>query len=418
MNDLSKTVYQLVEEAAGAAAQGAGAMAGAEEEQIGVALAHIASRLGSEAVTVLAANKEDMSGASGSLSPGGLDRLRLDEIRLASMARQVRALSALPPLEPLVSRRVLDNGLELEERRIPVGVIGANYEARPNVTVDFATQLIKSRNAGVLRTGGASLRTASALMDRVIGPGLEDAGLPPEAIQLVRSPDREAAEALVSLPRAIPLVILRGSGATTAALAHKATEFGVRILAHAEGGGVLYVDAEADTDKALRLIEASLDRLGVCNRLNLLLIDTTLWKTFLPQVLTMFASLGLEASLPPHHHPLGYEWANDAHRDATVTVSRAASPSDAAQIANTETSGLAAGIVTEATEAAAEFVAAYRGTGVFINATTRWLDGFELTAAPETGINVDRVPGPRGPVTYRDLYLRQYLIRGDGSQHR
>ena len=415
---MSLDIRSLVADAAGRASGATRAMARASDEQIAKVLSHAASRLGSEASAVLAANRQDMQDANGALSPGGLDRLRLDEIRLASMARQVRALAALPPLEAQVSHRFLDNGLELEERRIPVGVIGANYEARPNVTVDFATQLVKSRNAGVLRTGGASLGSAIALVDRVISPALEDAGLPAETIQLVRSPDREAAEVLVSLPRAIPLVILRGSGEITARLARLATERGVRTLAHAEGGGVLYVDAQADTGMALRLVEVSLDRLGVCNRLNLLLIDATVWNTFLPQVLTLLASLRIEASLPPHSHPLGYEWANDAGRDATVTVASVAGPEEAAQVANDNTSGLAGAIVTNDPESAEEFTNSYRGTGVFVNATTRWLDGFELTAAPETGINVDRVPGPRGPVTYRDLYLRQYLIRGNGTQHR
>ena len=346
---------------------------------------------------------------------------RSEGLSLTAALRKTLAhdvLAALPPLERVAGRRVLDNGLELEERRIPVGVIGANYEARPNVTVDFATQLVKSRNAGVLRTGGASLRSASALVDRVIGPGLEAAGLKAEAIQLVRTADREAAEALVSLPGRIPLVILRGSGETTARLARLATERGVRTLAHAEGGGVLYVGARADTTMALRLIEASLDRLGVCNRLNLLLIDDMIWDSFLPSVLTLFASLGIDASLPPHAHPLGYEWANDKDRDATVTVARGGAPEAAAILASEQTSGLAAAIVTEDADAASMFIDAYRGTGAFWNASTRWLDGFELTAAPETGINVARVPGPRGPVTYRDLYLRQYVVRGDGTQHR
>ena len=415
---MTEEVYRLVEEAANRARRVTGDMARATDDQIEDALGAIAGRLSSEAAALLAANKEDMDGAQTTLSAGGLDRLRLDEIRLAGIARQVRALAALPPLERTVGRRKLDNGLELEERRVPVGVIGANYEARPNVTIDFATQLVKSRNAGVLRTGGASLRTAAALVDLVIAPGLAEAGLRPEAIQLVRTADRAAAEALVSFPAAIPLVILRGSGETTAALARLAAERGVRTLAHAEGGGVLYVEESADRSMALRLIEASLDRLGVCNRLNLLLIDDMIWDSFLPSVLTLFASLGIDASLPPHSHRLGYEWANDAERDATVTVARGGAPEVAATLASEETSGLAAAIVTDDEDAASMFIDAYRGTGAFWNASTRWLDGFELTAAPETGINVDRVPGPRGPVTYRDLYLRQYVVKGDGTQHR
>jgi glutamate-5-semialdehyde dehydrogenase len=121
-------------------------------------------------------------------------------------------------------------------------------------------------------------------------------------------------------------------------------------------------------------------------------------------------ALGITASLPPHAHPRGHEWALDAGNEATVTVDRVPDAVAAAEVANAETSGLAAGIVTEDPAAARAFLAAYAGTGAFWNVSTRLLDGFELLAAPETGINVDRVPGPRGPVTFRDLYLRQYVV--------
>src|SRR6185436_20586577 len=125
-----------------------------------------------------------------------------------------------------------------------------------------------------LRTGGAALRTVTALVDVALRPALEQAGIPPAAVGLVRTPERAGAEALVSLPDLIPLVILRGSGPSTAALARRAAEHGVRTLAHAEGGGVLYVHAGADPAKAEALARASLDRLGVCNRLNLALADS------------------------------------------------------------------------------------------------------------------------------------------------
>jgi glutamate-5-semialdehyde dehydrogenase len=289
-------------------------------------------------------------------------------------------------------------------------VIGANYEARPNVTVDVASQLLKSRNAGVLRTGGAALRSATELIDRVVRPAYADANLDPDAIELVRTADREAARALVSLPDLIPLVILRGSGETTAALARHAAAHGVRTLAHADGGGVLYVDHAADADLALELIGDSLDRLGVCNRLNLLLIAEERWEELLPRVTARLDELNITPSLPPHDHALGYEWALDDERSATVTIAPANGPEQAAAIANDETSGLAATIVTADDDAAGRFLAAYAGTGAFWNASTRLLDGFRLLGAPETGINVDHVPGPRGPVTFRDLYLRQYVV--------
>jgi glutamate-5-semialdehyde dehydrogenase len=184
----------------------------------------------------------------------------------------------------------------------------------------------------------------------------------------------------------------------------------VRTLAHADGGGVLYLDAAADPAMAARIIEGSLDRLGVCNRLNLLLVHEAVWDALLPVALAALAASGVIASLPPHDRPLGHEWALDEGHEATVTLAPAGGPAQAARIANEQTPGLAASVVTADPEAAGTFLAACSGTGAFWNASTRLLDGFRLRGVPETGINVDQVPGPRGPVTFLDLYLRQYVI--------
>jgi glutamate-5-semialdehyde dehydrogenase len=403
-------VRALVETAGRAARRASAGLARADADSVTAALAAMAARIRGEAPAILAANAADVADQEGRASEAIVDRLRLDETRLDAIAQQIALVAASPDLEPVASVRTAASGARVEERRRPVGVIGANYEARPNVTVDVASQLLKSRNAGVLRTGGAALRSATALMDHVIGPALADAGLDPDAIQLVRSADRAGASALVELPQLIPLVILRGSGSTTAELARRAAAHGVRTLAHAEGGGVLYLDAAADDELALQLIAASLDRLGVCNRLNLLLVHRSRWDDLLPRALALVETLGLRASLPPHAHARGHEWALDDGNEATLTVDVVTGPAEAAAIANDETSGLAAGICTSDRAAAESFLAAYAGTGAFWNVSTRMLDGFKLLAAPETGINVDRVPGPRGPVTYRDLYLRQYVV--------
>jgi glutamate-5-semialdehyde dehydrogenase len=224
------------------------------------------------------------------------------------------------------------------------------------------------------------------------------------------------------MPSLVPLVILRGSGPATAELVRLAARNDVRTLAHAEGGGVLYVHAAADRGKTLALAGASLDRLGVCNRLNLALVDRAADELLAP-LLELFVEHGLDVrgDVPgagPLDRPIGYEWAGDPERVATVTVAVVDGIDEALRIANAETSGLAAGIVTEDAGAAERFLAGYRGTAAFWHAPTRFTDGFELTGAPETGINVDHVPGPRGPVTYRDLWLRQYRVVGDGSQAR
>ena len=400
------------------------------DDAVTAALTRAALLVRERRAEILSANAADYEAAEGKLDEGMLDRLRLDDDRVEALAAQVEAVAAVAPLEREIDSWTLPNGLQVSERRIPIGTVGANFEARPNVALDVAGQLLKSLNTAVLRTGGAALRTVTVLVDDVLRPALEDAGLPPGAVGLVRSADREGARVLVSMPELIPLVILRGSGETTATLARLAAEHGVRTLAHAEGGGVLYIHSQADPGRALAMTEATLDRLGVCNRLNLALVDRGAAK-LLPELLAIFGEKELEVRgtpraieaagdgvLPHDRERLGYEWANEPERIATVTLDVVDDLDEALRIANQETSGLAAGIVTEDEEAANRFLDGYRGTAAFWHATTRFTDGYELTGAPETGINVDTVPGPRGPVTYRDLWLRQYRVVGDATQTR
>ena len=392
------------------------------DDGVSLALSRAATLVRERRAEILEANAADVAGAEGRLDKGTLDRLRLDETKVESLAAQVEATAKLEPLQRAVGERTLANGLRVSERRIPIGVVGANFEARPNVALDVAGQLLKGLNAAVLRTGGAALGTVTSLVDTVLRPALAESGLPPEAVGLVRSADREGARVLVTMPRLVPLVILRGSGETTAALARLAAEHGTRTLAHAEGGGVLYVHAAADKEKALRLAEASIDRLGVCNRLNLCLVDRDA-AHLSPALLELFRTTGLEVrgdveGAMPLDVPVGHEWASDPERVATITALLVDDLEQAVRIANEETSGLAAAIVTEDEAAAERFLDAYRGTAAYWHAPTRFTDGYELTGSPETGINVDWAPGPRGPVTYRDLWLRQYRVIGDGTQRR
>jgi glutamate-5-semialdehyde dehydrogenase len=387
------------------------ALASLTDERLDAALDRAIELLREREDDVLLANEADLESESG-LDVGTLDRLRLDEQRMAAIADGLRATRSLEPIVRDVRSWTLANGLVVSERLIPVGVVGANFEARPNVAVDIASQVLKSGNTVVLRTGAAALGTVTALVDRVLRPALEDAGADGAAVGLVRVPEHAGAEALVSLPDVLPLVILRGSGASTAALARIAAEHGVRALAHAEGGGVLYAHAAADPPMLERLVRASLDRLGVCNRLNLALADTVELAAVVERVCS---ELGIDVAA---ELPAGREWASEPGRVATITVRLVGGVDEAVRVANEETSGLAAAIVTEDAASAERFLAGYGGTAAFWNAPTRFADGFELLGTPETGINVDRSPGPRGPVTYRDLCLRQYRVVGDGSQHR
>jgi glutamate-5-semialdehyde dehydrogenase len=205
-------------------------------------------------------------------------------------------------------------------------------------------------------------------------------------------------------------VVVRGSGEVTRRLSALGATAGTRVLAHADGGGVLYLDASADPADVTRLVTESTDRLGVCNRLNLLLIDRPAYDRLWPVAEVALRAREITPSLPPHAHPLGHEWALDSGAEAHVTVAPVDGPVDAATTAARETSGLAATVCATDEAAATAFIDAYTGTGVFWNATTRLLDGYKLLGLPETGINVDHTPGPRGPVTYVDLSLRQFVV--------
>jgi glutamate-5-semialdehyde dehydrogenase len=417
-------IRELVEREAVAAAA---ALPSLDDAAVGPALQRAAQLLEERVGDVLAANERDVAAATGSLDEGALDRLRLDEPRVAMLARQLEATASLAPLEREIASRTLANGLEVRELRIPVGTIGANFEARPGVALDIAAQVLKSLNAVVLRTGGAALGTVVTLVDQVLRPALESEGVETGAVGLVRSADRAGAEALVSLPKWVPLVILRGSGPSTAKLERVAADNGVRTLAHAEGGGVLYVHGSARADLMTALVDSSLDRLGVCNRLNLALVDREA-AGLAAGLVAACEGRGVEVvgtaraaavvQVGQLDEPLGHEWASDAARVGTVTLDVVDDLDEAVRIANTETSALAAGIVAEDTAAVERFFSLYRGTAAFWHASTRFTDGFELNGTPETGINVDWAPGPRGPVSYRDLWLRQYRVVGDGTQHR
>jgi glutamate-5-semialdehyde dehydrogenase len=216
-------IRDAVHQAAALARSASAGLEQAGEDAIRGVLLDMARNLVARTAELRRANRQDVEAARASgMSPGLLDRLVTDGARIEGMADQLRVL-ANTPAEPRVSKvRDLDAGTVVLEKRRAVGVLGANFEARPNVTVDMASQSLRSRNACVLRTGAAALRTAAALVDLVIGPALEGRGLSGDCVRLLRTPDRAAAEQLVQHPVGIPLVILRGSGDTTRSLAQKA----------------------------------------------------------------------------------------------------------------------------------------------------------------------------------------------------
>jgi glutamate-5-semialdehyde dehydrogenase len=402
-------VHKAVEEAARAARATVADLAGVPDAHLDHALRAMADHLRRHAAEVLEANAADLAAArADGLQDALLDRLRLDDARLSAIAGQLRALADVPAEPSRHPIRDLPGGLRLEECRRPVGVIGANFEARPNVVVDIASQFVKSRNAGVLRTGSAAIRSAVSLADQVIAPALAAAQLDPAMIQLVRVPGQDSARALVSQPGLIPLVILRGSGDSTRSLAAEAAR-----RAHHGPRRRRRRPVPGRGRRRLDGLLADRGQPGPARR-----VQPPQPAPRPPLPLGLAGTPGRRGAGPAGHRrvaaaarpPAGPRVGPDAGHEATVTIAAADGPRAAAVLANTETSGLAAAIVTTDTKAAAEFLGAYAGTGAFWNATTRLLDGFKLFSVPETGINIDAVPGPRGPVTFRDLYLRQLVV--------
>ena len=388
-------IGELVErEAIGAAA----ALASLNDEAVGLALRRAAELLEERAQEVLASNARDLEAARETLDEGALDRLRLDEPRLATLARQLEATAALEPLEREIASRTLANGLQVRELRIPVGTIGANFEARPGVALDIAAQVLKSLNAIVLRTGGAALGTVETLVDQVLRPALEAEGIDGGAVGLVRSADRVGRRGARLAPALDPARDpARQRRLDRGARAPRGRQR--RSHARARRGRRRPLRPRLGTaDRVTAIVDASLDRLGVCNRLNLALVDreaaglaADLVAACEGRGVDVVGTARAAAVVPVGEldEPIGHEWASDPARVATVTLDIVDDLDEAVQIANTETSALAAGIVAEDADAVERFFSLYRGTSAFWHASTRFTDGFELNGTPETGINVD-----------------------------
>ena len=369
---------------------------------------------------VLRANADDLAAAEGRLDEGALDRLRLDDRRLEAIADGLRATAALPPIEREVESWQLADGTRVSERRIPVGVVGANFEARPNVAVDVASQVLKSGNAVVLRTGGAALGTVRVLVDEVLRPALDESGLPRRggrARALARADGSGGARvAAGSDPTRDPARQRRVDGGAGAAggrerRADARARRGRRRDLRPRSG----VGGERWPPSCMRASIGSACATGSTSR-----SSTAPRRRWCPTLLAACRERGVEVrgteraagldGVLALDRPRGHEWAGEPDRVATVTLDLVDGLDEAVRIANEETSGLAAAIVTEDEEAARSFLDAYRGTAAFWNATTRLTDGFKLLGTPETGIGVGWAPGPRGPVTYRDLCIRQYRV--------
>ena len=389
------------------------------------ALAGIAAALVSATEQILEANARDLeAGEANGLSDALLDRLALDESRIAAMAAGVRKIAALPdPVGEVIDGSTLPNGLALRRVRVPLGVIAVVYEARPNVTIDAAALCLKSGNAVVLR-GSSSAAHSNAVLAAVASDAATAAGLPAGAMSLVAGGGREELAELATQAGVVDLIIPRGGEGLKAALKGVAT---VPVIYAASGNNHVYVDAGADLEAARAVVlNAKLQRPGTCNAAEKLLVHAGEADRFLPDVLRALHDAGVtlhgderaRAAAPgvPMDAVTPDDWDTE-YLALEMAVGVVDSVTDAIAHVNAHGSGHSEAILTPSTSAARAFQLGVDAACVYVNASTRFTDGGEFGMGAEIGNSTQKLHA-RGPIGLRELCTFKYLVEGDGHTRR
>lgn len=384
------------------------------------ALLRIADRLWERRGEVLAANARDLEAArAAGLSGPLLKRLALDERKVGAMVDGLRVLAGLPdPVGEGVSSWRRPNGLEITQVRVPLGVVGMIYEARPNVTVDAAGICLKTGNAALLRGGKEALQSNLALV-AVIRHALEESGLPPDAVQLVADPGRESARAMMRLSGWLDVLIPRGGEQLIRTVVENAT---VPVIETGTGNCHVYVDRDADPEMALRIVlNAKLSNPAVCNAAEKLLVDRPLAASFLPRALRALADAGVEVRACPEARALWPDAApatpadwDTEYLDLIIGVKVVDGVGEAIDHINRYGTRHSEAIVTENYTTARRFVAGVDAAAVYVNASTRFTDGGEFGFGAEIGISTQKLHA-RGPMGLRELTTTKYIVYGTGQ---
>lgn len=381
------------------------------------ALRAMADALVAHTEAILAANAEDVAAASGSLSSVMVDRLALTAERIAGMADGIREVAALPdPVGRVIERIDRENGLVIEKVSVPMGVTAMIYESRPNVTSDAAVLAFKSGNVCVLRGGKEAFRSSQAIVD-ALHDGLRQVGLPETMIQLVQDTTRASATELMTAVGLVDLLIPRGGKGLIRACVENAL---VPCIETGTGICHVYVDKDADIEKALNIIEnAKTSRPSVCNAAEVCLVHAGVAPAFLPKLKERLGDrvelrLDTRAAAIIDGTPAGERDFDTEFLDYILAVG-VVDDVDAAitHIANHST-GHSEAIITENAHAAEKFTAAVDSAAVYVNASTRFTDGGEFGLGCEIGISTQKLHA-RGPMGLRELTTYKYIIRGDGQ---
>ncbi|MCX7721822.1 MAG: glutamate-5-semialdehyde dehydrogenase [Verrucomicrobiae bacterium] len=391
----------------------------------------MADAIESQADAIKRANALDMDAAArAGLSAAMLDRLKLDEKRIASMAKAIRDVAALPdPVGRILDERVRPNGLKLQKVSVPIGVIVIIYEARPNVTADAASLCFKSGNATILRGGSEALNSNTIIAETMVAAGRAALGarFPAHAIQVVPTTDRDAIPALLSLTQYIDLCIPRGGEGLIRAVAECSK---VPVIKHYKGVCHVYVDAEADLDMAEKIVfNAKCQRPAVCNAMETLLVHRAVAAQFLPRIAQVLDEKNVElrcdpaalAVLEPYQHtrraqikPASEQDFYTEYNDYIMNVRVVNDVQQAIEHINHYGSAHSDAIVTRNESVARRFLAEVDSAAVYWNASTRLTDGGEFGMGAEIGISTDKI-GARGPMGLEELTSYKWLGFGTGQ---
>ena len=385
------------------------------------ALEAMASQLLKATEAILAANQIDMEAARGKISEVMLDRLFLDQERIEGMAQGIRALIDLPdPIGEVLDTEVLENGLEIQKIRVAMGVIGIIYESRPNVTSDAAALAIKSGNAVVLRTGRDAFHSAQAIVT-ALKAGLGEAGLNPDLLQLIQDTSRASSLAMMKAKGYLDLLIPRGGAGLIQAVVENAI---VPVIETGTGIVHVYVDKEADFQKALAIIEnAKTSRPSVCNAMEVLLVDQAIASDFLPLVkerLVDERERSVELRLDEDAQAIisgkaAQEQDFDTEfLDYILAVKVVDGVEEAVGHIEAHSTHHSDAIVTENPETAAYFTKQVDSAAVYVNASTRFTDGGQFGLGCEMGISTQKLHA-RGPMGLREMTSYKYIVSGNGQ---
>ena len=419
INAMSEDIKAYMQQLGQRARAASVAMSRAESSAKNNALLAIADAIDASLDTLKSENARDLdAGRANGLDDAMLDRLELNDERIAGMSEGLRQIAALQdPVGEITGMAYRPSGIQIGKMRVPLGVIGIIYESRPNVTADAAGLCLKSGNATILRGGSEAIHSNKAVA-ACIQQGLVAAGLPADAVQVVETTDRAAVGELITSKEYVDVIIPRGGKGLIERISNEAR---VPVIKHLDGICHVYIDDRADQDKAIAVaFNAKTHRYGVCNAMETLLVNQAVAADVLPELASRYQAKGVELRgcdktreiLKDIQAATEEDWETE-YLAPILSIRLLASMDEAIEHINTHGSHHTDSIITEDYSRARRFLREVDSSSVMINASTRFADGFEYGLGAEIGISTDKIHA-RGPVGLEGLTSQKYVVLGDG----